>query len=335
MNKTFIIAELSGNHNNDFDLTVKTISSIAETGADAVKIQTFKPESLTIDSKTGCFAPYKEGLWKGYTPWELYKKASMPYEWQAKLKKIAEDKGLTFFSSPFDKEAVDFLEDLKVPIYKIASLEIVDISLIEYCAKKNKPMIISTGVASIEDIELAIQTCHRVGNTDITLLKCTSEYPAKISDANLLTIPDMKKKFKVKVGVSDHTMGSLVPVVAVALGATVVEKHYILDRKLGGTDAAFSMVPFEFKKMIENIRDTEASLSKINYDVTEKNKLRRRSLFIIKDIKKGEKLTEKNVRSIRPGYGLYPKYYQNILNKKIKHDVKKGTPLSLDLILDE
>lgn len=334
MKKTFIIAELSGNHNNNFDLTVKTISSIAETGADAVKLQTYKPESLTIDSKKGFFAPFKEGLWKGATPWELYKKAAMPYEWQSKLKKIAEDKGLIFFSSPFDKEGVDFLHELDVPMYKIASFEIVDIPLIEYCAKKNKPMIISTGVASIEDIELAIQTCHKAGNTDITLLKCTSDYPAKISDANLLTIPDMKKKFKVKVGISDHTMGSLAPVVAVALGATVVEKHYILDRKLGGTDAAFSMMPLEFKKMIKDIRDTEASLGKINYDVSEKNKLRRRSLFIIKDIKKGEKLTEKNVGSIRPGYGLHPKYYQNILNKKIKYDVKKGTPLSLNLILD-
>jgi len=217
-------------------------------------------------------------------------------------------------------------------MYKIASFEIVDIPLIEYCAKKKKPMIISTGVASIEDIELAIQTCHKVGNTDITLLKCTSEYPAKISDANLLTIPDMKKKFKVKVGISDHTMGSLVPVVAVALGATVVEKHYIFDRKLGGTDSAFSMEPFEFKKMIEKIRDTEASLGGINYDVTEKNKLRRRSLFIVEDIRKGEKLTKKNVRSIRPGHGLHPKYYKNILGKRITHDVKKGTPLSLNLI---
>ena len=254
--------------------------------------------------------------------WELYKKASLPYEWHAKLKQHAEDKGL-IFSSPFDKEGVDFLETLDVTIYKIASFEIVDISLIEYCAKKKKPMIISTGVAEIEDINLAISTCQKVGNNDITLLKCTSEYPAKISDANILTIPDMKKRFQTKIGISDHTMGSTVPTTAVALGATVVEKHFILDRKLGGTDSSFSMEPKEFKEMIYKIRETEKSLGNINYDVSERNKLRRRSLFVVRDLNKGEKFTSTNVRSIRPGYGLHPKYYSEILNKISSQEIKK------------
>ena len=332
-NKTFIIAELSGNHNNNFDLAVKTIESIAETGADAVKIQTYKPESLTINLDKGYFAPKKEGLWKGYTPWNLYKEASMPYEWHSKLKKISEKKGLIFFSSPFDKEGVDFLETLNVPIYKIASFEIVDINLIEYCAKKMKPIIISTGVADIKDIDLAIKTCRNVGNKDITLLKCTSNYPAKIKDADLLTIPDMKKKFGVKVGVSDHTMGYLVPLVAVSLGASVVEKHYILDRKLGGVDSAFSMEPQEFKDMVKNIRNVELCLGKVNYDVSKTKKLKRKSLFFIKDIKKGEKLTSKNIRSIRPGHGLHPKNYKKILNKLASSDVKKGTPIKWSMIL--
>ena len=332
-NKTFIIAELSGNHNNNFDLAVKTIESIAETGADAVKIQTYKPESLTINLDKGYFAPKKEGLWKGYTPWNLYKEASMPYEWHSKLKKISEKKGLIFFSSPFDKEGVDFLETLNVPIYKIASFEIVDINLIEYCAKKMKPIIISTGVADIKDIDLAIKTCRNVGNKDITLLKCTSNYPAEIKDADLLTIPDMKKKFGVKVGVSDHTMGYLVPLVAVSLGASVVEKHYILDRKLGGVDSAFSMEPQEFKDMIKNIRNVELCLGKVNYDVSKTKKLKRKSLFFIKDIKKGEKLTSKNIRSIRPGHGLHPKNYKKILNKLASSDVKKCTPIKWSMIL--
>ena len=332
-NKNFIIAELSGNHNNNFDLSVKTIESIAETGADAVKIQTYKPESLTINLDKGYFAPKKEGLWKGYTPWNLYKEASMPYEWHSKLKKISEKKGLIFFSSPFDKEGVDFLETLNVPIYKIASFEIVDINLIEYCAKKMKPIIISTGVADIKDIDLAIKTCRNVGNKDITLLKCTSNYPAKIKDADLLTIPDMKKKFGVKVGVSDHTMGYLVPLVAVSLGASVVEKHYILDRKLGGVDSAFSMEPQEFKDMVRNIRNVELSLGKVNYDISKTKKLKRKSLFFIKDIKKGEKLTSKNIRSIRPGHGLHPKNYKKILNKLASSDVKKGTPIKWSMIL--
>jgi len=327
MNKVFIIAELSANHNNDFELTVKTLEAMAKSGADAVKIQTYKPESLTLDLDTGYFAPRTEGLWKGYTPWKLYSEAAMPYDWQPKLKKIAEDVGLVFFSSPFDKEGVDFLESMEVPIYKIASFEITDIPLIEYTASKGKPMIISTGVAEIEDIQLALDACKNAGNNQITLLKCTSQYPATIEDANLLTIPDMKKRFGVQVGVSDHTMGSLVPTVAVSLGATVIEKHFILDRKLGGPDSTFSMEPHEFKAMVNSVRQVETALGGISYDVSENDKNRRRSLFVVKDIKEGETFTEENVRSIRPGYGLHPKHLKEILEITANKNIEKGTPL--------
>lgn len=325
--KVFIIAELSANHNNDFDLAVKTIQAMAEVGADAVKVQTYRPESLTIDLDTGFFTPRTEGLWKGYTPWKLFTEAAMPYEWQPKLKKVAEDLGLVFFSSPFDLEAVDFLETLSVPMYKIASFEITDISLIEYAASKGKPMIISTGVAEEQDIQLAIETCRKTGNNQITLLKCTSQYPATIEQANLLTIPDMKKRFGVEVGVSDHTMGSIVPVVAVSLGAKVVEKHFILDRSLGGPDSAFSMEPQEFKDMVDAVRQAEAALGQVTYEVSEKDKNRRRSLFVVEDIKAGEVLTEQNIRSIRPGFGLHPKYYKEVLGKRAKVDLDRGKAL--------
>jgi pseudaminic acid synthase len=254
----------------------------------------------------------------------------MPYEWQSQLKKIAEDLGLLFFSSPFDQEGIDFLESINVPIYKIASLEITDIPLIEYAASKGKPMIISTGVAEIDDIQLALDTCRKVGNNQITLLKCTSQYPATLKDANLLTIPEMKQRFGAKVGVSDHTMGSIVPIVAVSLGATVVEKHFILDRKLGGPDSAFSMEPNEFKEMVQSVRQAEAALGKVTYKVSENDRNRRRSLFVVKDIKAGEPFTDENVRSIRPGYGLHPKYLKEILGKKAKTDIKRGAPLSWD-----
>ncbi len=330
----FIIAELSANHNNDFDIAVKTIEKIAKSGADAVKVQTYKPQSLTIDLNSGYFAPRSNGPWKGYTPWNLYKVASMPYEWQPKLKKIAEKLGLVFFSSPFDKESVDFLESIKVPMYKIASFEINDIPLIEYCASKKKPMIISTGVADIKDIELAISVCRKAGNNDITLLKCTSDYPSKISDANLLTIPDMQKRFGVKIGLSDHTMGSIVPIVATSLGASVVEKHYILNRKAGGPDSSFSMEPSEFKEMVDKIRDVEKCLGKVDYKVLKKNKYRRRSLFVVKDIKKGDKFSFENIRSIRPGYGLHPKHYNEVLGKTTNRNLKKGTPVSWKIISD-
>jgi pseudaminic acid synthase len=326
-NKTFIIAELSANHNNNFDLAVKTIKAMAEAGADAVKIQTYTAGSLTLDVDNEYFGPKKEGLWKGRKPYELFKEASMPYEWQPKLQKVAHDLGLEFFSSPFDKEGVDFLESLNVPKYKIASFEITDIPLIEYSAAKGKPMIISTGVAELEDIRLAVDTCRKVGNNEITLLKCTSEYPATVEQANLNSITNLKETFNVKVGVSDHTMGSTVPIVAIGLGAEVIEKHFILDRSMGGPDSAFSMEPDEFKEMVHAVRDAEKSLGVVNYEVSEKNKLRRRSIFAIQDIKAGEEFTHLNVKSVRPGHGLHPKYLEQVIGSRASQSIKKGTPL--------
>lgn len=329
-NGTFIIAELSANHNNSYDLAVNTIEAMAEAGADAVKVQTYTADSLSLDIDNEIFGSRKEGLWKGRRPYDLYKEASMPYEWQPKLKNIAENLGLIFFSSPFDKQGVDFLENINVTIYKIASFEITDIQLIEYISSKGKPMIISTGVAEIEDIELAIETCNKVGNNEITLLKCTSKYPASIEDANLQTIPEMKKRFGVKVGISDHTLGNLVPIVAVSLGATIVEKHFILDRSLGGPDSAFSMEPNEFKQMVDDVRSTDKALGKVNYTVSGKDKLRRRSLFVVENIKIGEILTAENIKSIRPGYGLHPKYYNGVLGRRAKVDLVRGKALQLE-----
>lgn len=327
-NKTLIIAELSANHNNDFDLAVKTIEAMAEAGADAVKIQTYTADSLTLDFDNEYFGPRKEGLWKGKKPYDVFNEGSMPYEWQPKLKKVTNEFGMEFFSSPFDKEGVDFLEkQVGVSRYKIASFEITDIPLIEYAAAKGKPMIISTGVADIGDIELALEACRRVGNNDVTLLKCTSEYPARIDQANLLTIPDMQSRFDVKVGLSDHTMGSLVPIVAVSLGACIVEKHFILDRQLGGPDSQFSMEPSEFKEMVLKVRQTEQALGQVEYSLTDRNKLRRRSLFIKQDIKKGETLTLDNVISVRPGHGLHPSLLKEALGKIASRDLQSGSPL--------
>ena len=331
-NKTFIIAELSANHNNDFDLAVKTIEAMAASGADAVKVQTYKPQSLTIDSDKGYFEPRRSGLWKGYTSWKLYNEAAMPYEWQPRLKKISNDLGLIFFSSPFDNDGVDFLQSIECPIYKIASLEITDIQLIEYAASKGKPMIISTGLAEFSDIKAALDACHKVGNYDVTLLKCTSQYPAPIDQANLKTMVNIRERFNVKVGLSDHTMGFLVPTVAVSLGAEVVEKHFILDRKLGGPDSAFSMEPGEFKEMVSCVRQVEAALGKVSYDVSVDDKNRRRSLFVVKDVKKGEQVSRENVRSIRPGFGIHPKYFNEIMGKQFRTDFKKGTPVSFEII---
>lgn len=328
----FVIGELSANHNGNFDLAVKTIEALAKTGADAVKVQTFKPESLTLNLRSGHFAPKTDGLWRGYTPWELYSEAAMPYEWQPKLKEIAEQLGLVFFSSPFDFEAVDFLESIGNPIYKIASFEITDIPLIRYAAAKGKPMIISTGVAEIEDIELALKACRDVGNNDITLLKCTSQYPATIEQANLKTMSDLKQRFTVNVGVSDHTMGSLVPVVAVALGATVVEKHFILNRNLGGVDSTFSMEPDEFKEMVITVRNVEMSLGNIDYEVNNADRNRRRSLFVVKEMKRGEEFTMDNVRSLRPGVGLLPKHLESVIGCVATKDIKIGTPVDWDLL---
>jgi len=324
----FIIAELSANHNNDLALTLKTIDAMASAGADAVKIQTYTANSLTLDVDNELFGPRKDGLWKGKTLYELFTKGSLPYEWHEEIKNYAESLGLTFFSSPFDKEGVDLLERLGVQLYKIASPEITDIPLIEYVASKGKPMIISTGMASLCDIQLAIETCRKMNNEDITLLKCTSEYPATADMANLLTIPNLRDTFKVKVGLSDHSFGSTVPIVATTLGAKVIEKHFVLNRSNGGVDAAFSMEPKEFFEMVKAVREAEKSLGEITYDLPERNKLRRRSLFISETINKGEKLTSENIKSVRPGAGLHPKYYNTVLGKVARINLEKGTPLS-------
>lgn len=332
-NKVFIIAELSANHNNDYNLAVRTIEAMAEAGADAVKFQTYTPDSLTLNVDNEYFGPRPEGLWKGMTLYEIYQKGMMPYEWQPKLKKIANDLGLVCFSTPFDFEGVDFMESMDMPIYKIASLEITDVNLIRYAAEKHKPMIISTGVAKEEDIQLAIDTCREVGNDDITLLKCTTEYPAPLDRANLLTIPDMKKRFGVKVGVSDHTMSNIVPITAVALGAKVVEKHFILDRSLGGLDSGFSLNKDEFAQMVKEIRMTEEAMGSVSYELVGRGSTGRRSLFACRDIKKGEELSKANVKSVRPAAGLHPKYLNEIIGKRAAIEIKEGTPLSTNLIV--
>lgn len=334
-NNTFIIAELSANHNQDISIARETIYAMKDSGADAVKLQTYTPDTLTIDCDNDYFQIKQGTLWDGQTLYNLYKQAYTPWEWHYELKELADKLGLIFFSTPFDKTAVDFLESLKVPIYKIASFEISDIPLIEYVSSKKKPVIISTGIATLEDIELAIATCRNNGCDDITLLKCTSAYPAPIDEANLLTIPDMKKRFNVKVGLSDHTLGIAVPIAAVALGATVIEKHFILDKKLGGPDAAFSLEPKEFADMVKSIRDVEKALGRASYELSEKvekNRVFVRSLFVVKDIKAGEPFSEENIRSIRPGYGMHPKYLKEILGKKAKVDIKRGTPLKEEYI---
>lgn len=332
---TFIIAELSANHMNDFDIAVKTIEAMAEAGADAVKFQTFTPDTITIDCDNEYFQIKQGTVWDGQVLHELYEDAYMPWDWQPKLKKVAEDLGLIVFSSPFDKTSVDFLEDMDVPAYKIASFEITDIPLIEYVASKGKPIIISTGIANLEDIELAVKACVDVGNDEIALLKCTSSYPAPLEEINLNTIPDIKDKFDVIVGLSDHTLGGEVSTAAVAVGADIIEKHFILDRNMGGPDCEFSMEPNEFKQMVDSIRNVEKALGTVSYDLSDKMKANHefsRSLFVVTDMKKGDIISEDNVRSIRPGFGLHPKYLKEILGKKVNIDLKKGTPFELNFI---
>lgn len=326
-NKTFIIAELSANHNHDFDLAKRTILAMAESGANAVKVQTYKPDSLVMDCDNEYFGPIPAGLWKGIKRYDLYKEGAMPYEWQPLLKEYAESLGLVFFSTPFDLEGVDFLAEMNIPIYKVASFEINDIPLIKKIAQQHKPIIMSTGVACLDDIELAIDTCRKEGSYDITLLKCTSEYPAPYEHVNLLTIPDMKQRFGVKVGLSDHTMGSVVPLAAVALGATVVEKHFILSRLQGGPDSSFSMEPEEFKRMVEEIRIIEKSMGTVSYDLDDIKRGKRRALYAMKDISKGELFSADNIRSFRPSAGLSPKYFEELLGKPAKRNIKRGDPL--------
>lgn len=330
-----IIAELSANHNQDFELAVKTIMAMAKAGADAVKFQTFKPDSFTLDANTEDFGPRKDGLWKGYRPIDLYTQGAMPYEWQPKLQQVCKDLGVICFSTPFDNEAVDFMDYMNMPIYKIASFEITDVNLIRYAASKQKPMIISTGVATMEDIELALKVCHEEKNFDITLLKCTSDYPASLEKANLMTMVDMKERYRVKVGVSDHSMTNTIPMIAVALGATVVEKHFILDRSIGGIDSAFSLNPDEFASMVKAVREVETSLGHVTYDVSDKDKNRRRSLYVAEDMKEGDVIRENSIRSLRPGFGLHPKYLPELIGKKVNQDLRRGERFNLSYIVNE
>lgn len=333
--KVFIIAELSANHGNDINIVKDTIKAAKEAGADAIKIQTYTADTLTIDSDKAYFKLDSGTIWDGRTLYDLYSEGTLPWEWHKELMDYANHLGLIFFSTPFDYSAVDFLEALNVPVYKIASFEAMDIPLIEYAASKGKPMIISTGVSTLNDIEEAVAACRRVGNNDVVLLKTTSSYPAKVEDANLNTIPNLKETFNVEAGLSDHTMGITVPVVSVALGARVIEKHFILDKSIGGPDASFSLTPEEFGQMVQAVREAEQSLGTVDYSMSEGKKNNRkigRSLFIVEDVKAGERLTEKNVRSIRPGFGLKPKYYHEVLGKIVNQDLERGTPLKLEYI---
>ena len=330
----FIIAELSANHNGSIETAIETIRAAKRAGADAIKLQTYTADTMTINCDKDDFI-IKGTIWEGRNLYELYQQAYTPWEWHEELFTCAKEEGLICFSSPFDKTAVDFLEKLNVPAYKIASFEITDIPLIEYVASKGKPVILSTGIATSEDIELALDACRRMGNHNIALLKCTSSYPAPIEEANMAMIPDFQERFKVIPGLSDHTLGSTVPIVATTLGARIIEKHFILDRSIGGPDASFSMNEDEFTNMVKAVREAEKAVGVVSYEPTEKQIKGRafsRSLYVVKDIKEGEIITEENVRSIRPGFGLHPKHLDSILGQKSKVKLKKGMRFNLNLI---
>lgn len=330
MPKTFIIAELSANHNHKKEIALESIKAAKEAGADAVKIQTYTADTLTLNCDNEYFQIKQGTLWDGTTLYKLYQQAYTPWKWHQELFDYAKSLDIPLFSTPFDKSAVDFLESLNNPIIKIASFELVDIPLIEYAASKGRPMIMSTGIATLNEIQEAVDACHKAGNEDITLLKCTSSYPAPLNEANLLTIPDLKNRFGCKVGLSDHTAGSIAPCAAVALGAQVIEKHFIMDRSIGGPDAAFSMTKDEFAEMVKRVRETEECLGQVNYELSDKMKKNRkfaRSLFACADIAKGEIFTEKNIRSVRPGDGCSPKYLPELLGKTSDRGYKFGEPI--------
>lgn len=332
---TYLIAEMSANHAGKIENAFQIIEEAKEAGADCVKIQTYTADTLTINCDSEAYR-IKGGLWDGYNYYQLYKEAYTPWEWQPALKAKCEEVGVDFLSTPFDKTAVDFLEDMGTEFYKIASFELVDIPLIEYTAGKGKPMVISCGMGSIEEIEEALAACRRQRNEQIVLLKCCSQYPANYEDMNLAVIPDMKKRFGVPIGLSDHSMGSLVPVAAVALGAKVIEKHVCLSRKIENPDAAFSMEIEEFAKMVQDVRNTEKMLGQPTYELTEQEKSSlpiRRSLAAVKPIAQGELFTEENVRSIRPAIGIKPKYYSALLGKKAKKAYAFGDPIGMSELI--
>jgi len=330
--KVFIIAELSANHNGNLSTAIETIKAAKRAGADCIKLQTYTADTITIDSEKEDFV-INDTIWSGRKLYDLYQEAYTPWEWHEKLFKVAEQEGLICFSSPFDKTAVDFLDNLDTPAYKIASFEITDIPLIEYVASKGKPIIISTGIASLEDIDLAVQVCRKVGNNQIALLKCTSSYPAPIDEANMNMVRDLATRFNVISGLSDHTIGATVPIVATALGAKIIEKHFILDRSIGGPDASFSMNEKEFTEMVNLVREAESALGKVDYKLTTKQlkgKDFSRSLYVVEDVRVGDILTEMNVRSIRPGYGLHPKYLKSVIGKKFNKNIDRGTRLKIN-----
>ena len=337
MNKCMIVAEMSANHNGSKQLAIETIKAAKRAGADAIKMQTYTADTITLDCDKPDFVINEGSIWDGRTFYELYQKAYTPWEWHEELFQVAREEGLICFSSPFDKTAVDLLESLGAPMYKIASFEITDIPLIEYVASKKKPVIMATGISTIEDIELAVNACRKVGNNDITLLKCTSAYPAPVEEANVIMIRDLAERFNVKSGLSDHTIGSMVPVLAVANGATMIEKHFILNKSIESEDATFSMDENEFREMVKQVRLAEAAMGKVDYTLSEKMKGSRtacRSLYVAEEVKAGVVVTEKNVRSVRPGYGLHPKYLPEVLGKQFVKDCKKGERFALEMVSD-
>ena len=335
--KVFIIAELSANHNGSIETAVETIKAAKRAGADCIKLQTYTADTITIDSKKDDFL-IKGTIWNGKNLYELYQEAYTPWEWHQAIFDEAENNGLICFSSPFDKTAVDLLESLGTPAYKIASFEITDIPLIEYVASKGKPIIISTGIAEEVDIELALDACRRMGNHDIALLKCTSSYPAPIEEANLIMIKELAERYGLITGLSDHTMGSTAPLVATCFGAKIIEKHFILDHSIGGPDASFSMDEAEFTAMVNAVREAEKAIGVVDYTLTDKQAKGKdfsRSLYVVQDLKKGDLITQDNVKSIRPGFGLHPKHYTQILGKMSNQDLEKGTRMRLDFLDNE
>jgi len=331
----YLIAEVSANHHQDFDQAVKIVRAAKDAGADAVKLQTYTPDTMTIACERQEFRIGGGTIWDGRTLYELYGEAYTPWEWQPRLKQVANDLGLDLFSSPFDATAVDFLEKMDVPAHKLASFELVDIPLIQKMARTSKPLIMSTGMATMEEIEEAVQTARQAGATQIALLKCTSAYPALPEEMHLRTIPELSQRFGVPVGLSDHTMGAAVPVAAVALGACIVEKHLTLSRSEPGPDSAFSLEPHEFKAMVDAVRVAERALGEVHFGFGAKeasSRVFRRSLFVVQDLKCGELFTAENVRSIRPGYGLHTRHLAEILGRHAARDIERGTPLSWDLV---
>ncbi len=333
----YIIAELSGNHNGKIENAIDAIMAAKKTGADAIKLQTYTADTITIDSDKEYFQIKHGTIWDGTTLYKLYQQAYTPWDWHKELFRVAKEEGISCFSSPFDATAIDLLESLDSPAYKIASPEILDVGLIKKAAATGKPIIMSTGIATLSDISLAIDTCRKVSNEQIALLKCTVEYPAPLASSDLITIPDMAKRFGIIPGLSDHTLGFIAPVVAVSLGAKIIEKHFIVDRSIGGPDASFSLNREEFTEMVKRVRQAEECLGEVKYRSEESIQNGRgitgRSLFFVTDMRSGEMITLKNIRSIRPGYGLHPKHLAELIGQKVSSDIERGTPVTWQHIL--